>query len=253
MLYTDVPFVIKYGSKTAIVTERRPKGLRLICMSSNGLKIKELSIKEVNGEWGVFKKYPAAKAALVYFRSAMQLSGSDKAILTLRKIVMQYIISQNGQVKHAVPHLQDAVESYPDLDITEVYHTIEDLEKLSVTALTDVFNSCVPENEQIPSFNEGFSDAARTAHDALEKKFNTKVWAMKNSATHVRNAGVNKLNKTELLVNKLIEGPATLLDLVIASGSDENNARTCIGILRSKKKLDIAYDKQTKLYTLKVD
>jgi hypothetical protein len=253
MLYTDVPFVVKNGSKSAIVVERGPKGLRLICMDSKGLRARKMTLKEADAEWVVFKGYPVHKAALVYFRAAMNLGGIDSAVVNLREIVMQYIISKTGQVKHASISLQDAIETFGPLNPTEVYSTIADLEKLGVSALTKVYNACVPEEDRLASFYVGLNDAATAAMEALEKKFNTTVWAMKNTRAQLKSKGVGALNKTELLINRLIESPATLLEIVEASGYDEINARTCIGVLRNRKQLNIKYDKQTKLYTMKAD
>jgi hypothetical protein len=177
----------------------------------------------------------------------MKLSGIDSSILQLRKLIMQYIISDEGKVL-AVTHMKGEFAEVPGL---KIYDNAKELESLGLSALLQVYNSAVPVGERVKDFNEGLSDAAAQAMRALEKKFNDKIWATKELRVKLTEKGAVIQTKTSRVIEVLINGPATIKQISDASGYDILNARTCIGILRSRKGLEIAYDKTTQLYTLK--
>jgi hypothetical protein len=56
--------------------------------------------------------------------------------------------------------------------------------------------------------------------------------------------------KTARLIAALYEG-GTVAELAEASGYDERNCRTAIGILRTRKGLDVTQDPNTKMYHLR--
>ena len=154
-----------------------------------------------------------------------------------------------------------------------------DLASFSVKTLTEVFNSCqADETTHIKKLGGKTDKDLAKVFNAMEMKHNpsvkekaekeaakAKAKADKEAARAEKAAAkgatgekkestgipreTSKAGKLYLHLQANPKG-STIEALAEASGYDEQNARTCIGILRSKKGLLVNYDRTSKLYTL---
>ena len=153
----------------------------------------------------------------------------------------------------------------------------EDLAVMSIKVLTEVFNACQEENGTKLSKLKDKSDAnLGRVWDALEETHNPKkVEAAKVAAA--KEAAAAKKDSAKVTpkakANKAAEGAprvpregskmgalyaalaaskkgVAFEDLMEASGFDEPNTRTAIGVLRGRNFIPVNYDREAKLYSL---
>jgi hypothetical protein len=169
MNMSEVPFVVRDGSKTAIVVKRTPKIIEMIQMDSGGLRVKKIPLKEAVVDWKVYTAYPTHKAAMIYYKAAVHLDGVDSSISKIRDIIMQFIITEQGKVLGATMHPDTITETFgPLVDDRDGYATLAELRTLGIDNLIKVYNSCVEEKDRVPTFYEGLNEAAAAAMSYLE-------------------------------------------------------------------------------------
>lgn len=194
---------------------------------------------------------------------------------------MFYIVDKAGKVitagtKKEVTAKFGALSEKERLETTVLVREVSDLGSLTLTAMTDLFNSLVAEEDQVKKLLDKTTGAERT-YAAMEYSYDPRIKARedketakaeraaakeakaapapeakgKSKAAPANGNAPREGSKMGNLVVALSKGkPLSLDQLSAASGYDEQNTRTAIGILRSKKGMDIAYDREAKVYSL---
>jgi hypothetical protein len=272
-----MPRVLRNGTHTAIEVSRTKTHALLIPMSEEGLQIQKIGLEDLDRTWrGTF--YEPAKAAIHYMVAVRYIGGTPTALFYLKEILMQYIIDKKGAVlasgnKKEVTQAFGQLDEDTRLNNATIVVSAEDLKHLTIATLVEMYNAMSEPEDQVTEFgNKG--QAAEQVWDALEKQYDPKVRArLEKEAEKAAKSAEKEAAKAAKSANKasgdpgtqttrgnskmgrmiaaLQEGEAMSLEaLSEASGYDLQNTRTAVGILRSKKGLDIAYDRTAKLYSL---
>jgi hypothetical protein len=180
---------------------------------------------------------------------------------------MHYIIDKSGSVVSAgnKKDMQTEFGKLPEearLKTHKIVSDPEGLRDLSLVALSALYNSMVEPEDAVKKFGDK-EKAAERAWDALESQHDPKVRARAQKAAQ-KTEKVAKTKKSApegakvpresskmgQLYLALQDGSKTLKELSAASGYDEQNTRTAVGILRSKNGIGIEYDRNSKTYAL---
>jgi hypothetical protein len=277
--------VLRQGSRTAIEISRGTKYAYLIPMSQSGLTVVNEGLERTDREWIHVEDYPVHRAASKYLEYTTYLGATQAAVNALKGILMHYIIEKSGKILSAGNKKDTSVEfskldEKTRLDTARLVSDAEGLKELSLTALTELYNGLVEPEDTIKKFGDKEKAVART-WAALEFQHDPKVRAKAEKAEKDAAKAAEKAEKDAAkapaepkakreprgegeargeprpdskmgkLLAVLREGGNYILEsLSEASGYDAQNTRTAIGILRSKNKIDIAYDRESKTYSL---
>lgn len=196
---------------------------------------------------------------------------------------MQYIIDKTGGTVH-VGNAKEVKAEFSKLPEDQrlqggafIIKSAEDLKALSLAALATLYNSVVEDDDQVKKFGKKDDKTVQKVWDAAELNYDPKVQAQaEKAAAAAEKAAAREVVKDKpaakgakkdagapstgapregskmgnLVTHLQLGGESTLEELSEASGYDLNNTRTAIGILRSKKGMAIAYNRETKLYQL---
>ena len=284
-----IPRVIKdFNNHTAIEVSEKlfktniPKSSQVIKMDSSGLTVTEVSHDVLARDWKVVSDYPAHLAAARYLGSGKHISIDPGALFYLRRIIMQYIFDKTGGTVHVgnAKEVKVAFGALPEdqrLGGAIIVKSAEELKTLSLSALATLYNSVVEDDVQVTKFSKKDDKTVQKVWDAVELNYDPKVQAQaekaaaaaakaeakaakgadKSPAKGAKEAGgdASKAPREGSKMGNLVAhlqkgGESTLEELSEASGYDLNNSRTAIGILRSKKGMNIVYNRETKLYQL---
>lgn len=280
--------LINFNKHTAIEVAEKlfknssPKNSLIICMDASGLAVSEISPGTLEREWKVLD-YPPHLAAARYLSSTKNISIDPGALFYLRRIIMQYIFDKTGGTVHVgnAKEVKVAFGALPEeqrLGDAVIVKSAEDLKVLSLSALANLYNSVVEDDEAVKKFGKKDDKTVQKVWDAVELNYDPKVQAQaekaaaaaakaeakeaaaaekgaakgtKKDAAAASTGAPREGSKMGNLVAHLQKGgESTLEELSEASGYDLNNTRTAIGILRSKKGMSIDYNRETKVYSL---
>lgn len=276
--------LINFNKHTAIEVSEKlfknssPKNSLIICMDASGLTVTEVSPGTLERDWTVLD-YPPHLAAARYLSATRNISIDPGALFYLRRIIMKYIVDTNGGVVH-VGNAKEVKAEFSKLPEEQrlnggafQINSVEDLKNLSLKALAELYNSVVDEDASVSKFAKKDDKTLLKVFDAMELNYDPKVQAAAEkaaaaaakaaakAATGAKDKGAKggstggnaprEGSKMGNLVAYLQKGGEhTLEDLSEACGYDLANTRTAIGILRSKKNMNIQYNRETKLYAL---
>lgn len=244
-------------SNTAIEVGRGHKYVHLIPLAESGLRVENVSFEEASRAWKEMPDYPVHRAAYIYVRSADRFGGTNSSIQHLKEILMEFVLSKaggvlaNGNKKEVKAFFSKLEENVRLNGGAFIIKEAEDLKALSLSALAAAYNSLA--ESPVKKFSDKEKAVGKT-FEALQAKFEPKKAPKAGKAPAADNGEVTaprENSKMGRLVAKLNEGGKyDLATLAKASGYDEQNTRTAVGILRSRKSMAITYDRETKLYHL---
>lgn len=248
----------RYGGRRSAIEVKRGEDHVLLLRMAQPIELKRVGLAQLEEEWIPRPDYPPHRAAAKYLESESIQGAEDEVFNYLKEIIMHYVLSRAGSFLSAHKTKQEANTVFGKMPFDDRKDRIvaskpEDLVNMPLSAMAGLYNECVGPNDKVKKFGDK-SAAMPRVFQALEERHGGKKpkpeKAPKSEKTKSEKAPKSEKaertpraeSKQAKLIARLQKGPSTLEQLAEASGFDEANVRTCVGILRSKKKMGIELD-----------
>lgn len=247
----------------------------VIPFDTAGLRLVRLPLNQFGYAFDYMADTPVEKALPMFTRNASKVGATQEALRLLNTFNKELLMKNLHAVIIAAavatvhPSKKAAEEEAKSKEGAVVVSNAEDLTQFTVVELTSVFNSVA--TKQVKKLSDKSADTATRVWEAIKTKFSggdkteaspdAKDEPKKKKVNGAAASGEKRMGpKPESKMGKMLaalqkKGGADVEALVKASGFDDKNVRTAIGILRSGRvaggvKYEVILDKEKGTYSV---